>query len=72
LVEQQQATDASLDRLTNITERDITSSTNVIERPDRNIEELKASNQRLDQSIEELRDSNRRQESGYGSVDEYF
>lgn len=62
LVERQQATDANLDRLTNITERYINSSTTVIERLDRNIEELKASNQRLDQSIEELRASNRRQE----------
>jgi len=58
----QQATDARLDRLTDITERYINASTGVIERLDRNVEELRASNQRLDQSIEELRASNRHQE----------
>jgi hypothetical protein len=55
LVERQQSTDERLNQLTNITERYINASTNVIERLDGTVA-------RLDQSIEELKASNRRQE----------
>jgi hypothetical protein len=55
LVERQQSTDERLNQLTNITERYISASTNVIERLDGTVA-------RLDQSIEELKASNRRQE----------